>query len=115
MPEITFEEVLNAVRNLPLPERQRLKEWLAQENHSKEALVDENGLSRQSRFECEMRWLDEHRIEYAGQWVALDGDRLIAAGKRASDIFAAADASGVHLPLIVRVNEGEDLPFGGWY
>lgn len=114
MPELNFEEVFNAVKNLPLPEQKRLIELLSSENHSKKDPSGAIGLPSQSRFEREMHWLEAHRAEYAGQWVALDGDRLIAAGKKAQDVFAVADASGVSLPLIVRVDGVEDLPFGGW-
>jgi hypothetical protein len=111
MSDSAFEKVLNAVRNLPLPERMRLQQWLSRENDLTETAEGNNG---SLRFAREMRWLDEHRVEYAGQWVALDGDRLIAAGKKAQDVFAAADGSGVELPLVVRVDETEALPFGGW-
>jgi uncharacterized protein DUF5678 len=33
------------------------------------------------------------------QWVALDGDRLIAHGANADEVFAIADADGAYLPL----------------
>ena len=62
----------------------------------------------------EQRWLAEHGHEYAGQWVALDGDRLLAHGEQAREVYAAAHDSGVRLPLVVRVNPPDQLPFGGW-
>lgn len=62
----------------------------------------------------EMRWLAEHGHEYAGQWVALDGGRLLSHGENARDVYDAARRSGVNLPLVVRVDSGEQLPFGGW-
>jgi len=46
----------------------------------------------------EMHWLAEHRREYANQWVALDGDRLIAAGPNHDEVWAAAKADGAALP-----------------
>ena len=58
----------------------------------------------------ELRWLKEHAREYAGQWVALDGDRLIAHGPDAKAVFAAADADGAYLPLVSQV-EDPDRPF----
>jgi len=66
------------------------------------------------RWSLEQRWLEEHRSELAGQWVALDGDRLIAHGKNARDVYAAAAASGVHLPLVLQVEPLDELPFEGW-
>lgn len=62
----------------------------------------------------ERRWLAEHGEEYAGQWVALDGDRLLAHGERASEVYAAVREAGVSLPLVVRVDPTDHLPFGGW-
>lgn len=58
----------------------------------------------------ELRWLKEHAREYAGQWVALDGNRLIAHGSDAKAVFAAADADGAYLPLVTQV-EDPDRPF----
>ena len=62
----------------------------------------------------EIAWLAEHREEYAGQWVALEGDRLIAAGFNASEVYESARNSGVELPLVVQVEHPDALPFGGW-
>lgn len=62
----------------------------------------------------EMRWLAEHGHEYIGQWVALDGGRLLSHGDNARDVYDAARRAGVNLPLVVRVDVGEQFPFGGW-
>jgi hypothetical protein len=45
--------------------------------------------------------------------VALDGDRLIAHGENAEEIFAAADAEGAYLPLITYVPPADSPPFIG--
>ena len=62
----------------------------------------------------ELRWLREHRAEYASHWVALDGERLIASGTDAREVFTAARRSGVTRPLVVQVEPPDALPFGGW-
>lgn len=62
----------------------------------------------------EMRWIREHQAEYADQWVALDGDRVIAAGFDAKVVFEAADAAGVASPFFVHMEPKDALPFGGW-
>ncbi len=72
------------------------------------------GAGRSTTRANEIRWLREHREAYAGQWVALDGDRLIASGADAKEVFAAARRSGVARPLIVQVESGHELPFSGW-
>ncbi len=51
----------------------------------------------------ELRWLAEHRDEYAGQWVALDGDRLLSHGPNAREVYQAARRSGVEIPVVVQV------------
>jgi ABC-type hemin transport system ATPase subunit len=61
-----------------------------------------------------MRWIREHQAEYADQWVALDGDRVIAAGFDAKAVFAAAKAARVGRPLFVHMEPKDALPFGGW-
>ncbi len=63
----------------------------------------------------EMQWLTDHSAEYAGQWVALDGNRLLAHGEVAREVYMAARDIGISLPLIVRVDApDQQLPFGGW-
>lgn len=62
----------------------------------------------------EMRWIGDNREEYAGQWVALDGGRLIAAGANAKAVFQAAKAAGLQRPFVVQVEPPDVLPFGGW-
>ncbi len=60
----------------------------------------------------EMRWLKDHRHEYRGEWVALEGDRLVAHGNDAKEVFAAAR----HLEALVEyIHPDYDKPFmGGW-
>jgi Family of unknown function (DUF5678) len=62
----------------------------------------------------ENAWLAEHRDEYAGQWVALDGDRLLGHSKRFKDVAKAADDAGVLDALIFIVEGSRDLPFAGF-
>lgn len=58
-----------------------------------------------------MNWLSQHRAEYGGQWVALDGDRLIAHGPDVKAVFALAKADGADLPLITYIEPADALPF----
>ena len=62
-----------------------------------------------------LRWLDENREKYSGQWVALDGDRLIASGPTAKEVYSKAKAEGVEIPFIELVTDPEPVPStGGW-
>jgi hypothetical protein len=62
----------------------------------------------------ETQWVKEHRHEYVGQWVALDGERLVSHGTNAREVSEAARAAGVEVPFFTRVEPDEELPFGGW-
>jgi len=62
-----------------------------------------------------LTWLNENRDKYSGQWVALDGDRLIASGSTAKEVYSKAKDEGVEIPFVDLVAEEESGPFtGGW-
>ena len=71
---------------------------------------------RVDEIDCsgELRWLDEHRHEYVGEWVALQGDRLLAHGISARVVYDEARALGVDVPSLLRIEPPDELPFGGW-
>lgn len=70
--------------------------------------VDESNRRRQ------LEWLKAHREEYAGQYVALDGDRLVGKGKTILEARTQASQNGVENPFLMRMtSENEILP-GGW-
>ena len=52
-----------------------------------------------------MEWLRMNRERYEGQWVGLDGGRLVAHGSEASEVFAAVRAEGFPLPFITFIPE----------
>lgn len=61
-----------------------------------------------------VRWIEEHRQEYASQYVALDGDRLIASSHDAQEVIAAVRASGVAAPFFTLIPPVDALPFAGF-
>ncbi len=64
------------------------------------------------RFLDELSWIHRNRGRYAGKWVALAGNTLLATGDSAREVFDAAKGADV-TPLIQYI-EGETLPFAGW-
>ena len=62
----------------------------------------------------ELQWLAKESGPYAGEWVALDGFRLIAHGEKLATVNSAAKAIGVVEPFFARVPRDSGLPFGGW-
>lgn len=59
----------------------------------------------------EAEWLVANREAYMGQWVALDGDQLLASGSSAREVFAAV-AGYAPTPLVTKIRP--DSPFAGW-
>src|SRR5438093_8759106 len=90
--------ILDSVRRLP-PAKQE------------EVLRFADGLQRRAAARIvpfrdriqEMKWIDENRAAYADQWVAVEGDRLIAADPDALKVFATAKAEGIQTPFVVHV------------
>ncbi len=108
---MTLEEaILNKIRKLPPDEQAavlRFADQLNRENRPKVVPV------RDRTREAE--WLAHHRVEYAGQWVAVEGDQLIASGPDPLPVYTAAQQQGVQTPFIVHVLPEDSLPFvPGW-
>ena len=104
------EAILDKVRRLP-PARQE------------EVLRFADGLERNAASRrvpsrdrsSEMKWLDENRAAYADQWVAVEGDRLIAANVDPLKVFSAAKDAGIPTPFVVHLLPEDPLPFvPGW-
>jgi hypothetical protein len=65
---------------------------------------------RQRRLE----WLKTHREEYAGQYVALHGEKLVGHGATIGEAHEQARLKGVQHPFLVRVTSESEVLFGGW-
>jgi hypothetical protein len=61
--------------------------------------------------EAAFKWINEHGNEYPGQWLALDGDRLLAHGPDLAEVAAAARAAGVRFPLLHLVEPPRQYPY----
>ena len=107
------EQIIRSIQQLPEPEREKVRQWLEDERTSDETGGDWQ--AKTGRSEKSLRWLNENRQKYLGQWVALDGDRLIASGPTAQGVYAKSKAEGVKIPFVELVTEEEPAPFsGGW-
>ncbi|HEV2666195.1 MAG TPA: DUF5678 domain-containing protein [Blastocatellia bacterium] len=116
MPEITVETLLNQIETLPAPEKMRLISTLLERlNGEKRPTPDFEYLKpiQEPDPGPNYRWMEQHAREYGGQWVALDGDRLIVNGTDAAAVFAAAEADGAYLPLVTYIPPADSPPFIG--
>ena len=109
----SFDQIIKSIEQLPAAEQERIRQWLEHweatngEGHASQA--------RATRSAKSLKWLHENRQRYPGQWVALDGDRLIASGSTAKEVYSKAKAEGVEIPFVELVTEEESGPFtGGW-
>ena len=109
----SFDQIIKSIEQLPAAEQERIRRWL----EDKGATNGERDVSHAdaNRSAKSLRWLNENREKYLGQWVALDGDRLIASGATAKEVYSKAKAEGVEIPFVELVTGRESGPFtGGW-
>jgi hypothetical protein len=101
-----FEQALAVVQSLPLEDKQRLRQWLTEE---------ELRLAGQNGADVTPSALHREReAEYAGQWLALDGDHLLSHGEDPHKVRAEARAMGVETPFVVFAEDSSEFFTGGW-
>ncbi len=112
----TTEQIIENVRALLLSEKQKIFDFVEEEKlkvlSEKEAKNIELEIKNE-RFRRALQWIEDHKEEFDGQWVVLDGDKLIAHGKDAKSVYEKAKAKGIGTPFMERV-KAKELPFGGW-
>lgn len=64
--------------------------------------------------QLEYAWLKKHSDEYAGQYVALSGNQLVAAAPSLKELYQLVGQSNVYRPFFVRIEAEDEPPFGGW-
>lgn len=108
----TAEQILETVRTLPKPEREKFFELIEVEKF-KEIETNKELEERSKKFRQALQWIDEHKEEFDGQFVVLDGDQLITHGTDSKTVYDEARAKGYKSPFLKRV-KAKVLPFGGW-
>jgi Family of unknown function (DUF5678) len=113
---MTAETLFNQIQSLPLGEKLKLRALLDSQLKRRVESTDEVKFVEPIRLpdpQPSQQWMQQHSQEYGGEWVALDGDRLIAHGENAAEVFAAADADGSYLPLVTYIPPVDTPPFAG--
>lgn len=114
MENASFEQALAVVKALPAVDKRRLQQWLTEDERA-QFNASTNGEAKLAYpREREMRWLSEHRREYIGQWVALDGDRLISHDEDLGKVFDEAHAQGIASPFTAFIEDPAQPSMGGW-
>ncbi len=114
---LTFQEVLQQAKTLPLDEQLTLAEvLLAQQKLDRSQ--NQNGHSLLEGVDMERKrehqWLDENWRTYLGQWVAIEGNQLISADHDGRKVFADARAAGIRVPFVIHVQDPTTAQIGGW-
>ena len=110
----TAEQIIESVRALPPSEQEKFFDLAEAEKQKvlSEKEARKAGLkNEQEKFRLAMNWLDENRQKYLGQWVCLDGDRLIAHGTDAVKLYKEAKEKGVEVPFVEHITEEKE--YGG--
>ena len=79
----TAEEAIEIINQLPPFELAKVRDWI---NEHKTVVLKE----KNDKFRLALQWIEENKEEYDGQFVLLDGDKLIAHGKEAKPLYAKA-------------------------
>ena len=115
MADSTVEDILTQIAKLSPAEQIRLRHLLEQQEPPqppkppRDRRVQPMPVPDSQR---EVQWLAAHARDYAGQWVALDGDRLLAHSPDHREVWAAAEASGVYLPLVTFIDNPDNIYAG---
>ena len=117
--QTTLENIWRLITQLPDEMRSRLRARLDEDLRPESVLPADRLIpfitppaEFAAEWEQNCKWLNEHGQEYAGRWVALDGDRLITAGSSAREVYAALKVAGISGSMVLRVEEDLSLVIG---
>ena len=110
---LSVDQIIKSIEKLSTTEQETIRRWLEDRGATNE---ERHGAqTHEDRSAKSLRWLHENREKYAGQWVALDGDRLIANGSTAKEVYSKAKAESVQIPFVELVTERDPVRLtGGW-
>jgi hypothetical protein len=107
------DEILERIGRLPDEKKAEVLRFLERVEAS--LTYEQTPSTVSERAAASMQWIAEHRAEYAGEWVAMDGDRLVAHGADARAVAGQARQLGVSVPFLHRVEAEEPAAiWSGW-
>ena len=112
--QINTATILAEIAQLPATERESVRTILNQQAVAASAPVLPNGFI--APFDMtdsapSLQWIAEHRKEFAGQYVALEGDQLLAHDADPQPVIAAVRASGLNGLLFTYLQPLDAPPF----
>jgi len=121
MSDATLERIIAEIRSLSPEQREQLRHLLngtpVASNRPPEPPFTPRIISTNAPIKDrtkENEWLRQHRDEYARQWVALDGDRLVSHHSDGKVVIDEARQNGFPDALIVFVEPSDAPPLIIW-
>ena len=96
---MSLTEILEQAWNLPAAQQRQIVEVLQNNLRRQTTGSNADAETRRKRLE----WLKANREEYAGKYVALDGDRLVGHAATIREAREQAQEKGVENPFLVRL------------
>jgi hypothetical protein len=109
----TFEQAIKVVSALPQRDWVKVREWIDENLQETEESKRDKLSADEENFRKSLKWIDENREKYDGQFVVVENGELIAHGADAKALYAEARARGIKTPFVKRIR-AKVLPFGGW-
>ncbi len=112
----TAESLLTEIAALPANEQARLRGLLNGQRVKKESTPDVVAAEQLEipDPELSMRWVDEHRAQYANEYVALMGDQLIAHSANAREVIAVVRSGNFNGAFFGLVSPPDEPMFAGF-
>jgi hypothetical protein len=117
----SLESIKQQIASLSRQEQAELSEFLAEQMRQDRAassatsLPPEAGDAAEAGRRQRMEWMKANQAEYGGQYVALDGSKLVAVGQTFPEAARAAHAAGVAQPFVTYLPKPDEVGYmGGW-
>ena len=103
----TFETAVEVIRDLSEDDFAKLEQWIEQRKGEPAAPP--------TVYEKRMNWLKANRAQYGGQYVVLEGDRLLGTAKSYPEGKKIAVQAGVSDAFVNYLSRPDEEGFtGGW-
>lgn len=113
MPIELLQTIKQQIIRLNAYERAEIERFLREQRQQDQAVVAP--ADKERKRQQRSVWLAAHREEYAGLYIALDGDRLLGTGKNyleAAQVAKAAGVSDAYIDFVYPTTYSGEM--GGW-
>ena len=111
MASATVSEILQTINSLTPGEQAELHARLARTVTNGHTPITNMVPAPDPKDDTAFQWINENESAYPGEWLALNGDRLLAHGFDLREVAATARAAGVQYPLLHLVEPPRKYPY----